>query len=322
MKYNLRDIIKFISDKLPSINEIYIFGSRSYGTKSIRSDIDLLAISEKFINPNEINEALHEKYPAIDLFITDDNKCELARSVTNGSYVKKRAKKLLVEQLDAKILWKKQGNEFFNEIFLYQDIIKGREYKMSIVNSPSMDFIDLNNRVIDLKERGIDTFFSGSNWDEISNNVIKIIENSFNLPNRFSKKAKQISFDTLKIKDEYDFQNWIHILLRPIFPTITPEPFTINFNGSSKNADFSISNNNIIIEAKYIKDQNTKSNVENVISGLKDFYMKNPNVNILIFLVLYNPRVKIDNLKSEADFNLLINDSRVKIKYIKNTMSE
>ena len=43
--WNLKEVVKYLIQRFPSILEIYLFGSRAYKTGSLRSDIDLLVYS-------------------------------------------------------------------------------------------------------------------------------------------------------------------------------------------------------------------------------------------------------------------------------------
>lgn len=50
-------------------------------------------------------------------------------------------------------------------------------------------------------------------------------------PKSFEKKVKSYSFDTIKLQNEYDFQNMILSILRPIYLDISPENFMIRIDG-------------------------------------------------------------------------------------------
>lgn len=133
------------------------------------------------------------------------------------------------------------------------------------------------------------------------------------------KKANSFSFDLLKINREYDFQNLIQLILRPVFPSIQPEPVQIKIDNNNKIADFSIYDNKIIIEAKYIYDTSSKNSVLKTINGLADFYSTNSNVKSIIFLVLYNPDVQLDRVQLEGKFsNYSSNNLPIYISFIEN----
>lgn len=58
-------LIKIIDDLIvhhPKIQSIYLFGSRAYRTNSMRSDIDILVITEGILAMSDVNSWLHDKY--------------------------------------------------------------------------------------------------------------------------------------------------------------------------------------------------------------------------------------------------------------------
>ena len=291
-KWNLKEIIYEIVNKHSEIKEIYLFGSRGYKTGSLRSDIDLLAIATEPIVIPEINEWLHFMFPPVDLFVSCDKTS--AVSITNGSCIKKRSEESLVEQLDGICLWKK-GEEFNDEFTEWeQKALSDIDFKMSILPWVATNPKTIEELIQKLENQGIKTFYAGSTWKDIAVSIIKIIEMALKKPLKYSPKARSFSFDTIKLKTEYDFHNFIHILLRPLFPTIEPENITITIDGNEKRADFGIAQNKIIIEAKHITDTSSKSAVIKTLEGLKGFYSTNSNVKCLVFLVLYEPSVALD----------------------------
>ena len=103
--------------------------------------------------------------------------------------------------------------------------------------------------------------------------------------------------------NEYDFQNLIHLILRPVFPGIEVEPFEIKFDENKKYADFALCKNKIVIEAKWIDTTSKKEAVLKTIKGLKDFYSRNGNIECLIFLILYDTSLNIDKSKIESEYS-------------------
>ena len=103
------DLLEIVDDLIihhSKIKSLYLFGSRAYKTNSMRSDIDILAITEGVISMSEVNLWLHDKYPPVDLFLSYDEMN--AMSVVNGSVVSFRNTGKyddLIQQLDAIVLW-------------------------------------------------------------------------------------------------------------------------------------------------------------------------------------------------------------------------
>lgn len=316
--WNLQEIINEIVNNHNEIEEIYLFGSRGYKTGSMRSDIDLLAITSKPITLAEINEWLPFMFPPVDLFVSYDN--TTAISSANGSYISKRGDISLVEQLDGICLWKK--DEDFNKEFTdwKQKTLSDIDFKMSILPSAAINTQTqtVEELIQEIERQGIKTFYAGSTWKDIAISIIKIIETALTKPTKYSRRASSFSFDKIKLETEYDFQNFIHILLRPLFPTIEPENSTITIDGSEKKADFGISQNKIIIEAKHIKNVSSEAAVIKTLAGLKDFYSANNNVKCLIFFILYEPDVALDENILNGQFDGSYEEIPFFVRFIKN----
>ncbi len=314
--WNLKEIINEIASNHNEIEEIYLFGSRGYKTGSMRSDIDLLAITETPIPLPEINEWLPFEFPPVDLFVSYDK--TIATSAANGSYIKKRSEETLVEQLDAICLWEK--GKGFNEAFTAweQKALPDIDFKRSILPLVEISSQTIEDLIQKIESQGIKTFYAGSTWKDIAISIIKIIQTALTKPTKYSRKAEYFSFNTIKLKTEYDFQNFMHIILRPLFPTIEPENITITIDGNEKKADFGIAQNKIIIEAKHITDNSSKSAVIKTLSGLKNFYSVNSNVKCLIFFVLYEPDVDLDENILNGQFDGSSEQIPFFVRFIKN----
>ncbi len=319
--WNLQEIIDDLVTHHPEIIAVYLFGSRAYKTGSFRSDIDLLAFTNSPITISSVNSWLHEKYPPVDLFTSYDR--VVASSVVNGSNVVFRndgKSSNLIEQLDAILLWKKDVG--YSDVFSDWTIHTANNitFQMSIIPSyPMLNFDEtFRNALANLEASGINTFFAGSTWQEIARSITRMIEIGMKKPSTFSKKAKSYSFDILKIKDEYDFQNMILTILRPVFPDICPENFMITVDGNKKSADFGIADNKIVIEAKWINSTGKKNDVVKTLKGLKDFYSENSNVKCLIFLILYGSKVDIDKEMMDYKFSYEKSTPQVIVRFIKN----
>jgi len=170
----------------------------------------------------------------------------------------------------------------------------------------SASFSNQSEIVIDyLENNSLPNTLIGFNWKEITNNIATIIEKSLDVPSKFSNgsKAQNININSIKISSEYDFQNLIHLLLRPWLPSVEAENIAVIFDGNTKNADFSIKGNSLIIEAKYIDSTGKKNDTLKTIEGLKSFYSSNANVKALLFLILVEESVKIDKYKIEEEFS-------------------
>ena len=309
LAWDLHEIVSAITGHHPEIIKMYLFGSRAYKTNSFRSDIDILAITDSIpISDVEVNSWLHEEYPPVDLFCSYDS--QVARSVINGSCIHYRKDNdrgycNLSDQLDARLLWDKRNGFSSDFSDWIQQTLNGIDYKMSIIPSyPIPDFSKTVDEALQsLEASGIKTYFAGSTRIEISESIIRLIEIGLKKPVKFQNKANKFSYDQLKIENEYDFQNFIQFILRPVFPDITPEPFMITIDGNKKYADFAVSSGRIVIEAKWLDTPNKKNSILKTIRGLSDFYTQNPNTTSLIFLVLYKKEVSLDKYALEQEFS-------------------
>lgn len=189
----------------------------------------------------------------------------------------------------------------------------------------SASFANQSEVVIDyLENNSLPNTSIGFSWKEIAINIATLVEKSLDVPSKFSNgaKAKNINTDTVKISSEYDFQNLIHLVLRPWIPSIEAENIAVIFDGNTKNADFSIKSNSLIIEAKYIDSTGKKNDTLKTLEGLKLFYSNNANVKVLLFLILVENNVKIDKHKIEEEFNQYGKEPVVCVKVMYNKLNK
>ncbi|WP_111307358.1 response regulator [Confluentibacter sediminis] len=180
----------------------------------------------------------------------------------------------------------------------------------------------LNVYFSELESKNLPITFLGAEWLTIGNNLMNIVEKSLFVPSKFSNgaKAKNINIDSLKISSEYDFQNLIHLILRPWLPNTEPENVAITYDGNKKNADFSVNGSSIIIEVKYIDSTGKKNDTLKTLEGLKEFYKMNANVKLLLFMILVEDSISIDNFKIESDFSSQFAETTVVAKVFKNNL--
>lgn len=129
---NLKDLIRPLT-QMDNIKEIYIFGSRAYGTGSLRSDIDILVYAPEGVTQYEITNII-KKEKALDIFETT-NKTE-ARSFANDSRLRRDD---LIKTLDALLLWERKDG-FKEEVlcrFQTINILRDYDFKMSCMPSYS-----------------------------------------------------------------------------------------------------------------------------------------------------------------------------------------
>lgn len=324
-EWDLEEIIEELTKRYPAINQVYLFGSRAYQTNSLRSDIDLLAFTNgKVLIDADVNSWLPFRFEAVDLFWSHDGK--LARSSANGSIIQFRENdpkeyKNLPDQLDAILIWDKvQG--FYDDVPMKQKALEGISFPMSIIPSKAEDdpSVTLAAALQRIENSGIQTFFAGSTIREVSESIINIIQTGMQKPKCFQKNTKSLfTFDKIQLSNETDFQTFIHLLLRPIFKDIEPEPVTVIIDGNKKVADFGLNRNKIIIEAKWIDTTSKKAEVLKTIDSLKNFYCENPQVKSLIFLILYSDAVELNETVLTERFSREHSEPPIFIRFFRNT---
>lgn len=308
--WDLKRIIEAINSKFADINKIYLFGSRAYKTNSPRSDIDLLIYSNKPIPNSEITEWLSGEFPPVDFFKTTDMK--IAESAINGSAVSSSTD-TLDKKLDAIELWGKTTG--FSSTFTdwQQKTRAGVEFPPSSmpISFDIVQSITTYNKILD--ENNFPNTNLGINWKDIGEKLTKILEVSLTIP---SKWKRGNTFRNIVLTNEYDFQNFVELVIKPWLPTLEREVTVAKYDGQDKNIDFSINWNTILIEAKHIKDANTEAKALKEIEGVKKFYQSNTNVKLLLFWTLVEKGYSIDRHKLEADFSDTVHQPIVLTKFV------
>lgn len=322
---DLKEIITTLKNKYPSIQKFYIFGSRGYKTGCLTSDIDILAVVNREMASAPILSWLQEMiktnkaFTALDLFQTASSNA--ATSIPNGSRLSTKGD--LIKEINAILLWDKQEGFSKNYQDWDQEILADHKYRTTFIPplDRSKDYI--KEITSSLESKNYPNTFIGSSLREICENICKKVENTLSIPAKFKNKtlAKNINVENIKIASEYDFQNLIHLILAPWISSLDREGVTIIYDGVTKSADFSIKDNTIIIEAKYIDSPQDKNNTLTTLEGLKLFYSKNSNIKALIFLILYKKGIGINTNKIEDDFSRFGEENIIIVRCIENILS-
>lgn len=316
--WNIRDIVRALMTKEPSIKRLYLFGSRAYGTNSFRSDIDLLAICERPLVAAVLTSWLHEEFPPVDLFESPDNR--VAKSLINGSGIIIRGEAGLAEQLDAIELWSAAGG--FSTSFDRWDqftLIDATFAWTILPLAPSVVSLAANF-TRRLADEGFPSVFLGSSWDHIGQTLGEVVDRALGTPTHFALQATTISRKSMVLASEFDFQNLIHLVIRPWLPNLERENVVITYADRKKSADFGLERNAIVIEAKHIKNADDERAVIKDLAGLKDFYLRHPNVRLLLFWILVNPGISINEDLLTADYSDLSHSPIVMVRFFKNTL--
>ena len=140
---NLKENIDELTNQF-SIDKIYLFGSRAYGTNSTRSDIDLIIVGENIPSVSIIQ--YHDSNECLDIFIGSHKSIH---SPVTGATIEKRGILNIYKQLDAKLLWsKKDGYIKENEKYLNQNIYLNQSFLASAIPYAE-EFLNLKREIND-----------------------------------------------------------------------------------------------------------------------------------------------------------------------------
>lgn len=141
--------------------------------------------------------------------------------------------------------------------------------------------------------------YLGSNLLEVGDFLVTTLRNVVAATNALNPRGTGW---TIAFKTEYDFQNLFFIALKPWLPGLGREEITIWYDEQEKRADFNLFGSQLIVELKHVRDANTKSAVSKTLLGLQNFYEKHPNVRVVLFAILVDRKVELDDAKWESDF--------------------
>jgi hypothetical protein len=102
--YDLGQLADRLAATHGEIRELYIFGSRRFRTRSLRSDVDVLVVADRFIRPQALREFSDENCRALDLFLVTDGR---ATSSQNESYIEADDTSDLIRRLEALKFWER-----------------------------------------------------------------------------------------------------------------------------------------------------------------------------------------------------------------------
>lgn len=320
-KFDLEAAVNVLVGKFHEIREVFIFGSRRFNTDSARSDIDLLIILDGRIKPSIIRGFLIEYSTALDLFILENGR---ATSVANESYISDKNNDELVKKLSAvKIFDREIGKTPEFEKYTTLDLDDEIIHKLTALPNDNGESI---------RSQALLKFFEGAqkvglpakpylgvSADEVSDYIIYVMKNMLRACQDVTGHSQAKTGWTSQIQNEYDFQNLFWIVVRPWLPELGREEIELLYDGNKKRSDFNLFKNQLVIELKHIKNNNEKIGIVKTLSGLKDFYTQHPNIRVLLFGILVDKNVELDDEKWERDYSYSGNEPLVKTIVIRNT---
>lgn len=151
--------------------------------------------------------------------------------------------------------------------------------------------------------------------DEPKDIIINLLKEFPNAIKSVTLKRRK-NHDKFIIRDEYDVQDLLQVVLKSFFPKIIPEENTPQVGGKTERADFIFKEFGIILEIKMIKetDKDEKEFVKQIKIDIESYYRENPQY--LIFFI-YDPQKKTTNNNNFYDLQAIIEkeDETGKYKY-------
>lgn len=133
----------------------------------------------------------------------------------------------------------------------------------------------------------------------VRENVLPNVNLLFNVLNSFPDVVSRLKYrrsgkSPLEIKDEYDVQDIVYVMLKGVFPTLQYEDPTSKVGPNSARADFTISDLGVFIETKYISEKGKEKIIHDECLTDIQKYGKQDSCQKIIFFV-YDPEKCIDN---------------------------
>jgi predicted nucleotidyltransferase len=303
--FDLEAIIKILAGKFAEIESIYLFGSRGYETGSTRSDIDILLTTTARIQPAKLRDFTLEHSTALDLFILDDGK---AISVANESFLQAKDNDELIKRVDAVLLYDRDsGSSAELQRRKKIEVDKRINHELTSLPNGTAEYWEvsaLQKYFKAARQNGLTVKpYLGVSTEEASEFLISVIRSLTEVNKTVTNHGQAKTGWTKNLQSEYDFQNLFWITVKPWLPNLSREQTAIIYDGNKKQSDFSLFNDQLVLELKHIKDDGDKRETVKTLEGLKTFYTLHPNIRRLIFAILVDKTVDLDDKKWEADFS-------------------
>jgi predicted nucleotidyltransferase len=305
--HDLHQIIETLAVAHPAIVELYLFGSRAYGTLSRRSDCDVIvrASPDSGIRASDLRDFAIKHCPALDLFLCTESR---AVSVANDSYVYAATFEALLEKLDAQQLWSRDTG-FAHFAFKGSgdwtfDVSSQVEFVPSVLPDVTVGEAAWQYKMQKAEALGLPINpYIGDSLAKASTAIIEISRRMAMRPSDLGQKGQAKNGWTVNLASEYDCQNLFYTVVKPWLPGLGREEVTIEFDGQRKHADFSLFEGQLVIEMKFIDSLTKKIGVVNTLDGLARFYARNANVGVLLFIIYVKEGIDVDDRRWEKDYS-------------------
>lgn len=302
MKLLLEDLVS----EHTGIDAIYLFGSRAYNTGSNRSDCDLLIRFPPSTNvkSSDMRDFSITRCPALDFFVCTDAR---ATSCSNDSFVRAASFPELVNKLDAILLWTREDSfrdfAFANTGNWVFETAIAASFAMTVLPDAYVGELSWYSKIKEVEAAGLpvrpfigDTLMKAV--AQITDITRKMIFQKSDLGQRGAAKTGW----TVDLNSEYDCQNLFFTVVKPWLPGLAREEVAINYDGQKKLSDFSLFENRLIVEMKFIDSDAKKREVVKTLDGLSRFYSRNSNIDCLLIIIYVKSFVSLDAERWEYDF--------------------
>ncbi len=234
-------------------------------------------------------------YELIGIFLLKRNDVklenDLIRKYENTSLENKYLIYKIYPQIQEKLKYDIEGNYDIKSIIIKNILNSKMELPQKETYTEMIkDASNISDLIIleDLYEKmiGLDIQYH----DEPKDIIIGILKEFNNSIKSVTLKRRK-DHDKYEIKDEYDVQDLLHVILKSIFPKVTPEENTPQVGGKTERADFIFKEFGIILEIKMIKDsdKDEKEFIKQIKIDIESYYRYNPKY--MIFFI-YDPQNK------------------------------
>lgn len=131
--------------------------------------------------------------------------------------------------------------------------------------------------------------------EEVVDYIVKTLRNFTPIASSVTKRRKGKENETIRLSDEYDIQDLLHVMLKPQFPLIRTENVV---DGKTDRQflkiDFTIPDSNIAIECKYAKHDTSMPEIKKQMHDDIIIYSNHPDCKTLIFFI-YNKDFNISD---------------------------
>ena len=306
VKHNLKALLQQLLNSQPAISSLHLFGSRAYGTRSIRSDCDILVggLPGEHVKAGDLRDFALTQCAALDFFIVIGGH---ATSVMNDSFVYADSFEQLIQRLDAVLLWDKSNgfseNLPFDWVFETSASVEFRP--SNLPNSAISEFTwhEVSRRA---EEAGLPTNpYIGNAIEVAAATIVDVAKKMALRPTDIGQNGQAKNGWTVNLQSEYDCQNLFYTVVKPWISGIGREEVTIRFDDQDKIADFNLFQSQLLIEMKFIDSEQKKREIVKTLDGLARFYSLNANTRVLLFLIFVKPNVSVDSERWAHQFTFL-----------------